>query len=505
MLREPRTGLLAGGALTALVILLAAAIPRLFGLTAPPLDGHHVRQSDTASIARNMTREGVDLLHPRIDWAGPQAGYVESEMPLYAAAVAGLWRLASAGEDLPYALARGLSILCWLGGGIALLLLVRRRLPGPHWPYLLLYCFSPLGVVCSRSIQPDALATAMLLLACERADAASTRSGAHGWLMALMAGALGGAAVAAKGNLAIFLVLVPALILSRRPQNKGPSPFAAAASLALAVAGPTLWYWHAHQHLGISGFTFGIWGEGAHKWGQPDIWFSLWTWRSILGTLAIKAITPLGLLLVAWGMMQARGQAALRPFLLALLLAGVGAVAVAEGFALHDYYQLPLVPFASVLCGAALMDLARRFRDAGQTSRRARAVILGLAGVLLALSLIFGARFVRQSLQQDRRIQEVALGAQQALPARGALVVVDPFPQTVLYALDRRGWHRTGLDLQELPKLRRLGADHLLLSAGSGTFQGGAEPDALKTMARRLASGPGWRLYQLMGPRGDRR
>ena len=51
------------------MLVVAAIALRLPGLGNPPQDAHHVRQSDTASIARIMARDGVDLLHPRIGWA----------------------------------------------------------------------------------------------------------------------------------------------------------------------------------------------------------------------------------------------------------------------------------------------------------------------------------------------------------------------------------------------------------------------------------------------------
>jgi hypothetical protein len=45
--------------------------------------GYSWRECDTQSIARNFLVDGFDPLHPRVDWRGTTAGYVECEFPLY--------------------------------------------------------------------------------------------------------------------------------------------------------------------------------------------------------------------------------------------------------------------------------------------------------------------------------------------------------------------------------------------------------------------------------------
>src|SRR5262245_64190848 len=78
----------------ALALVIAAAIlPRLAHIGAP-IGGHHAwRQADTAAIARNFFRGGMNLLLPAVDWSGAGPGYVESEFPLFPFLAAGLYRL----------------------------------------------------------------------------------------------------------------------------------------------------------------------------------------------------------------------------------------------------------------------------------------------------------------------------------------------------------------------------------------------------------------------------
>lgn len=54
-----------------LVLILAAGLGlRLIQIDGPPIDQQAWRQADTAAMARNFLEEGLDLLHPRVDWRG---------------------------------------------------------------------------------------------------------------------------------------------------------------------------------------------------------------------------------------------------------------------------------------------------------------------------------------------------------------------------------------------------------------------------------------------------
>ena len=59
--------------------MLFGLLCRLYNLTAPFLDYHSWRQTDTAAIARNFYYNGFNILYPQIDWGGAGPGYVESE------------------------------------------------------------------------------------------------------------------------------------------------------------------------------------------------------------------------------------------------------------------------------------------------------------------------------------------------------------------------------------------------------------------------------------------
>ncbi len=461
---------------------------RLVAIDNRPLDAHHVRQSDTSSIARVMAREGVDLLHPRIAWAGAGAGTVESELPLYAAMVALSWRVFGEGPGA-YAWPRLLSVLWWLIGGVALALWVRRRLPGPAWPALLLYTLSPLALVFSRNIQPDAMGVALMLWAMLAADRSREARGPAALLgLVVAAAALLGLAVAAAGKAVFWAPLVLVLVVLRADRWRLP---AAALLVAVAAGIAAAWFWHARVHLGAEGATFGFWGYAAHKWGATATWLDIATWRYIIGTLVAHALTPAGVLLCAAGAILARRDRELAVFGGGLALGGLAMAVATEGFGLHDYYQLSLVPFASVLAGAAL---AAGWR--ARTDRRVMAA-LALVGMATLVSVPVGARYVSRSLAQDARVARVIAEVGTVMPVQQSLVVLDWHPQTILHGLDRRGWHRGAADAAELRQLRTHGADFLLITDTSPSHGDPALADWVGGRWPAVARGNGWNLYRM--------
>ncbi len=477
--------------LVILAMLVVAAIAlRLPGLGNPPQDAHHVRQSDTASIARIMARDGVDLLHPRIGWAGPSAGTVESELPLYNALVALGFPDEGPVTRAGYAVARSISVLAWLVGGIALWLLLRRRFEGSAAPYLALYAFGPLAVVFSRTIQPDALSVCLLLLALERADAAGGATGRGRAVGALLAGLLLGVAISVKATIAFFAPVVLLLLVTRAG---GVGPALASGAGLLAAGLPAAWYWHAHQHLGVDGASFGIVGAGAGKWGGPAIWLDPLTWRGIGGTFVMHTATPLGCAFLVLGLRRVRHEPELRPWVAGLGAAGLCAVIATRGVWLHNYYQLAWVPFASVVVGAGVVEGLRLWRVGGNARRAAL-----VAGVLVlgGPTLLAGKAMIENGRRIDPRIRTIAWTINALVPEDAAVVVVDVHPQSILYAADRTGFHRTELAWPELLRLREAGAEYLSLSAAAGYYDAGLQAN-LREQRRELARANDWVLFDL--------
>ena len=82
-----------------IVILVIALLMRLYKINTPLADIHSWRQADTAAVARNYARDGIDLLHPRYDDLSSiesgidnPNGYRMVEFPIYQAIVAVVYK-----------------------------------------------------------------------------------------------------------------------------------------------------------------------------------------------------------------------------------------------------------------------------------------------------------------------------------------------------------------------------------------------------------------------------
>ena len=118
-----RTGLAALGRGPLVLVVIAAVVPRLPHLGAAIVGWHSWRQADTAAIARNFYRGGMNLLYPAVDWSGAGRGYVESEFPLFPYLAAALYRVL--GPDVVWG--RALAIAFATGAALYLARLASRH------------------------------------------------------------------------------------------------------------------------------------------------------------------------------------------------------------------------------------------------------------------------------------------------------------------------------------------------------------------------------------------
>jgi hypothetical protein len=152
------------------------------------------------------------------------------------------------------------------------------------------------------------------------------------------------------------------------------------------------------------------------------------------------------------------------------------------------------VPFASVLAGAAALQGWRHLDRLGGWQPGAIAVAL-VAGV--ALSALLGARFVVQSVTLDERVQQVADSAARRLAPGDTVLVIDRHPQTVLFAMGHRGWHRTELVADEVRQFEWYGADVLLVTETSPSWSDGELMGWAEDRWPTLAGTSQWTLFQL--------
>lgn len=147
-------------ALLGLIVLLALIL-RLYKIDNPILDWHSFRQADTASVAREYSKHGIDILHPTYhDLGSIQSGfdnlegYRMVEFPFIQAVIALILQAAPIlSLEVTY---RFISVLFSLGTLVSLFFLTKKY-SGTKVAYVTAFIFAvlPYNVYYSRAILPE--------------------------------------------------------------------------------------------------------------------------------------------------------------------------------------------------------------------------------------------------------------------------------------------------------------------------------------------------------------
>lgn len=333
----------------ALVAVLAALVAYVAPtLSAPLLEKHAFRQTQTAWTARVFHEDGIDLLHPKLPILGAPFE-VPFEFPLYQA-VAALAMDVGVPEDEAL---RATSLAFFALTAVLLWGLV-RYVAGPvsGIAAAAAFTFTPMSLVWSRTSMIEYTATA----------------GAVGFAFALvvwrdtrrplflalgMAAGLAGMLV--KPTTAVFWIL-PALAYRPRRQGGPSRRWRLDPWLVVAVAVPllaaVLWTRHADAIKAASPVTEPLTGWNLRRWNfgwtrqrlDPDVW---WV---ILKRVGPNLIGLFGLLLVPAAVAAWRSPQ--RSFWLAVAGAAVLPVLVFMNlYFVHDYYLVGVSPAIAALVG----------------------------------------------------------------------------------------------------------------------------------------------------------
>ena len=453
----------AGLDLTVVGVFVLALSVRLIGLGQPLVDEQAWRQTDTAAIARNYFEEGYDLFHPRVDWRGDTQGFVESNFPAYAFAVACGYKLLGAPKE-------------WVGRLVAALFSALSVVPlyflGRRWHgrqvarlSVLIFAISPLNVFFGRAFMPEAMML-FFSIGAIYCFVRWTDTERWGWFF----GAAGCAALA-------FLIKIPALYLGlplaflayekfRKRVLTEPRIWG---YVALSLLPAVLWYWHAYGLFQRTHLTFGIWNTyGYRKWGNLDLLAS----PAFYGRMAVRlggvVFTPPGLVLLVFGAWRCLTRKRGLVFLVWGAALVLYVLLVPEGNWTLNYYQLPFVPVGSVLIAVALAGFPKT--ALGRGGLLGCLVGLGVAGYLYARPLYKPKPYHLARYEMGRRID---IG----LPKEALLVIGDldanieakyrTQSPTFLYYCHRKGWQLTPEEFEpeRLEVLRRKGARYFVAAA----------------------------------------
>ncbi|MCF7552717.1 glycosyltransferase family 39 protein [Pseudonocardia sp. WMMC193] len=436
---------LLGRVAAALVVVVAAlSAGRAFGpLTYP---GDIWRQADTAAIARNFARNGMDPFFPQINWGGTGPGYVETELQVMPWLTAALYQVFGEHEFL----GRLVSLTFMLVASAAFWGLAKRVLPAPaaRWA-LIAFALSPVFMRWGTAFMPEATVMAFVVLAlylfCR-------------WVQEdrfpLLLGA--GAAASVAGmvkptSLHIGLVMLVWLGIAAPRRLRRVSLYLVGVA---ALVAPALWLWHASSLYREYGNTFGVISGGDSKFGNLALWTSPEFYVGLARTEILFVYGVFGLplaLLGAYALWQSRRTASA----FAVVVAGfVGATVLYfvvgryTGSDLGTQYHVYSLPYTALATGLGVTVLAQRFGGGLKPVARAAA-----AAVLV---LLLGAQSVyvlARSFTDLSGTLGVCAERVAALSAPADLVIVGTDSTTIddgvannyeepviHHRADRRGW-----------------------------------------------------------------
>lgn len=239
------------------------------------------RQADTQAIARNFAFEEFDLFSPRIDWRGAGPGYVEAELQLYPALLAGIMRFT--GESVwPGQL---LSLAC-VAASVAVLFAALARRFGDRSAFLAVVgVLATKGtVVIATSVQPDTMALLAFVVGFVAFRSYLDRPSNNRLVLWVVATALAGLVKPTMLELGIAqavmcLLLRPDLLRSLRLWL----------GWAVVLAAVTAHLLHARQLYLEYGNTFGVLSGGDSKLPgvatlfSPQLWFGVASFEVVWG------------------------------------------------------------------------------------------------------------------------------------------------------------------------------------------------------------------------------
>lgn len=420
---------------------------RLYRIGAPLADWHSWRQADTAAVARNFEKFGIDVLRPRYDdlsniQSGKDnpEGWRMVEMPLYQLAGVGVHRLIPA-----LTIESSLRLVSAIASGLGMFLLglllfsyvgIVEAVAGTF-----LYAVLPYAVYYGRTILPDAFAIFWALLSMVLLALESRRLN----VLWLTLSAICAAVALLTRPMAGFLLL-PALFIVMR--KKGISINAAMTLFVYAAISivPLLW-WRRWILLYPTGIPASEWLLNNNGIRFKGAWF-YWLFAKRIGELILGywGLIPFGVGLIV----KAKSKDGLLSFLF-FLGALLYMIIFAGGNVQHDYYQVLLLPVIVWFSAKGIGFLL------GRSEGIHRVASWAVAGSSIALAIAFSWYTVRTYYWINRpEIVEAGQMADQLLPKSAKVIASYNGDTTFLYQTKRQGWP-LGFEIE---KKIALGATH---------------------------------------------
>ncbi|MDO8451966.1 MAG: glycosyltransferase family 39 protein [bacterium] len=427
---------------------LVAFLVRLYGFGKPIADWHSFRQSDTAAVARNYLKFGVDPLRPRHDdlsniQSGKDnpEGYRMVEFPLYQL-------IAVSFSHLPIKLPieawlRLTTIFASSGVSVLLGLLVWRFVsPLAGGISAFTYALLPYSIYYGRTVLPDTLMVFFSVVSVYCLVRSIDRDEWIGRWFILSA--VAGASALLVKPVGVFLFGPLGYLFLVRPNKRIGSVLAPIVFCLIAFLPVWLWrQWILQFPEGIPVYGW-LFNDGNIRF--KGAWF-YWIFAERIAKLILGywGVVPLVLGFLV------RPEKKERFIFMTWIAGGLSYVAIlAAGNVRHDYYQILLLPMISVYVGKGLAYIL--------TERRFIPVIrYSLGGVVVLFMGMFSWYTIRTYYWINKpEIVEAGKAADQILPKDAKVIASYNGDTTFLYQINRQGWP-LGF---EIDKKIEMGATH---------------------------------------------
>lgn len=431
-----------------LLIFIGAVFLRSYRIKAPVADWHSWRQADTAAVARNFLRFGIDPLHPRFDDLSnipsgkdnPQ-GWRMVEFPLYQTIAAVVWQMIPT-VSIEVVL-RSITILTSALTGLLLGLLVIRRID-PMTGVLTSFIFSvlPYSVYYGRTILPDPFMVFWSVLSLLLLQYAQ-KEGTYRWVL-VVASSIAAALGLLVKPMAVFL-LFPAFIVFLNSFSISLNWFIGLFVYWIIGLLPlALWrQWILQYPEGIAVYGW-LFNEGNIR--LKGAWF-YWLFGERIGKLILGywGLVPFGI-----GILPHPSKKEGWFFRMWLVAGLMYMIVIARGNVQHDYYQILILP---VVC----VYLAKGFSFLLTNSVFLKLIAYPLSLFTLLLMLALSWYTVRTYYWINRQeIVDAGKIADHLLPKDAKVIAPYNGDTTFLYQTGRQGWP-IGFDIDNKIKM---GATH---------------------------------------------
>lgn len=424
-------------------IAIISIVLRLYKIRAPLADWHSWRQSDTAAVARNYMRFGIDPLHPRYDdlsniqsGLDNPKGYRMVEFPLYQ--IVGAY-IGNAFPTIPIeVILRILTAVASTLTGLALGILILRRIGTISGiATALVYAILPYSMYYGRTILPDphAVMWAVISLLCMDISLTAQK---RKWIYIVSGSVMAALAILVKPVAGFLLLPIIGLALSGKKKLGILLLYG-----ATAIVPFLLWrQWILKYPEGIAVYT---WLFNANNIRFKGAWF-YWLFAERIAKLILGYW---GMILLGFGLV-APIKKEHKGILAWFIIGSLAYMSIlAAGNVQHDYYQIVILPTVVSVLGVGL--------GWALTQKGNRIVVYGTCMVSVLFMCMFSWYTIRTYYWINRpEIVEAGHMANKLLPKDAKVIAPYNGDTTFLYQTSRQGWP-LGFDID---KKIQMGATH---------------------------------------------